>query len=55
MARAFQRDRFTWLPYLLLAFYGYFLNILGPIKPFLKEELSLGPKCVAARGCCISP
>jgi fucose permease len=25
----------------LLAFYGYFLNILGPITPFLKEELKL--------------
>ena len=25
----------------LLAFYGYFLNILGPITPFLKEELEL--------------
>lgn len=37
----FRRDRFTWLAYLLLAFYAYFLNILGPITPFLKEELSL--------------
>ncbi len=41
MAQSFQRDRFTWLAYLLLAFYGYFLNILGPITPFLKEELGL--------------
>ncbi|MBU0492579.1 MAG: MFS transporter [Chloroflexi bacterium] len=39
--RTFHRDRFTWLAYLLLAFYGYFLNILGPITPFLKEELEL--------------
>jgi fucose permease len=37
----FHRDRFTWLAYLLLAFYGYFLNILGPVTPFLKEELRL--------------
>jgi fucose permease len=37
----FQRNRFTWLAYLLLAFYGYFINILGPIAPFLKEELHL--------------
>ncbi|MBN1536315.1 MAG: MFS transporter [Anaerolineales bacterium] len=37
----FRRDRFTWLAYFLLAFYGYFLNILGPITPFLKEELNL--------------
>ncbi len=41
MARTFYRDRFTWLAYLLLAFYGYFLNILGPITPFLKSELGL--------------
>jgi len=37
----FRRDRFTWLAYILLAFYGYYLNILGPITPFLKEELAL--------------
>jgi fucose permease len=41
MTRTFQRDRFTWLAYLLLAFYGYFLNVLGPITPFLKQELEL--------------
>lgn len=41
MPQTFRRDRFTWLAYLLLAFYGYFLNILGPITPFLKEELKL--------------
>jgi fucose permease len=41
MKPAFHRDRFTWLAYLLLAFYGYFLNILGPITPFLKDELQL--------------
>jgi hypothetical protein len=39
MSRTFHRDRFTWLAYLSLAFYGYFLNVLGPITPFLKEEL----------------
>lgn len=39
--QTFHRNRFTWLAYLLLAFYGYFLNILGPITPFLKEELKL--------------
>ncbi len=26
---------------MLLAFYGYFLNILGPITPFIKSELKL--------------
>ena len=41
MSRNFNRDRFTWLAYLLLAFYGYFLNVLGPITPFLKDELHL--------------
>ncbi len=41
MIQTFQRDRFTWLAYLLLAFYGYFLNVLGPITPFLKSELGL--------------
>ena len=37
----FRRDRFTWLAYLSLAVYGYFLNVLGPITPFLKDELGL--------------
>jgi fucose permease len=41
LTQTFQRDRFTWLAYCLLAFYGYFLNIFGPITPFLKEELNL--------------
>jgi fucose permease len=41
MPRTFHRDRFTWLAYLSLAFYGYFLNVLGPITPFLKDELQL--------------
>jgi MFS family permease len=40
-ASSFYRDRSTWLAYILLAFYGYFLNILGPIIPFLKDELRL--------------
>lgn len=41
MTQPFHRDRFTWLMYLLLAFYGYSLNVLGPITPFLKSELEL--------------
>jgi fucose permease len=41
MPQPFHRDRFTWLAYFALAFYAYFLNVLGPITPFLKEELSL--------------
>jgi fucose permease len=41
MHRTFHRDRFTWLAYSSLAFYAYFLNVLGPITPFLKGELRL--------------
>src|SRR5215510_9637995 len=41
MPQTFHRDRFTWLAYLSLGFYAYFLNVLGPITPFLKEELQL--------------
>jgi fucose permease len=40
-AQTFHRNQFTWLAYLLLALYGYFINILGPITPFLKDELKL--------------
>jgi len=41
MQAHFSRDRYTWLAYLMLALYGYFINIIGPITPFLKDELSL--------------
>ncbi len=41
MHQTFHRDRFTWLVYLSLAYYAYFLNVLGPITPFLKDELQL--------------
>ena len=41
VTRTFHRDRLTWLAYFSLAFYGYFLNVLGPITPFLKDELQL--------------
>jgi fucose permease len=41
LAHSFTRNRTTWLSYLLIAFYGYFLNIFGPITPFLKNELDL--------------
>jgi fucose permease len=41
MTQTFHRDRFTWLAYFALAFYAYFLNVLGPITPFIKEELNL--------------
>lgn len=35
------RSRFTWLAYLMLGFYAYMQASLGPIMPFLREELSL--------------
>lgn len=41
MTQSFVRNRTTWLSYLVLALYGYFLNIFGPITPFLKNELEL--------------
>lgn len=41
MPQIYRRDRFTWLAYLFLAFYGYFLNAFGPITPFLKDDLGL--------------
>lgn len=41
MQNTFYRSRFTWVTYILLSFYGYFLNILGPITPFLRDELKL--------------
>jgi len=41
VAQTFTRTRFTWLAYFLLAFYGYFLNIFGPITPYLKDSLNL--------------
>ncbi len=41
MTQTFVRNRVTWLAYLLLAFYSYFLNVFGPITPFLKDELKL--------------
>jgi fucose permease len=41
MQNKFTRDRFTWLIYLFLAIYGYFINVIGPVTPFLKAELGL--------------
>jgi fucose permease len=37
----FRRDGLTWLAYCLLSTFGYFLNVLGPITPFLRSELKL--------------
>lgn len=41
MTQTFRRDRYTWLAYLFLAFYGYYINVIGPVTPFLKDELHL--------------
>jgi MFS family permease len=37
----FVRDRFTWLAYLMLAYYAYLQASLGPLMPFLRAELGL--------------
>ncbi|MCE1255238.1 MAG: MFS transporter [Anaerolineae bacterium] len=41
MQTKFYRSPFTWVTYTLLSFYGYFLNILGPITPFLQDDLHI--------------
>lgn len=38
---AFVRDRFTWLAYGMLAYYAYLQTSLGPVMPFLRDELEL--------------
>lgn len=37
----FERDRFTWLAYLMLGYYAYLQTSLGPVMPFLRAELNL--------------
>lgn len=37
----FVRDRFTWLAYFSLAFFSYIQAALGPLMPFLRDELDL--------------
>jgi fucose permease len=41
MPDRFTRNRFTWLAYLLMAFYSYYINVIGPVTPFLKDEMHL--------------
>ena len=41
MTNHYLRDSFTWLAFFMLALYSYFLNVLGPVAPFLKDELKL--------------
>lgn len=37
----FTRDRFTWMGYLMLAYYAYLQASLGPLMPFLRKEMHL--------------
>jgi fucose permease len=39
--KIFHRTRQTWLLYLAYAVFGYIVNCLGPVTPFLKAELNL--------------
>jgi len=39
--RFFVRDRLTWLSYILIGYYSYLLNALGPSMPFLRADLDL--------------
>lgn len=41
MTQAFIRDRFTWLAYLMLGYYAYTQATLGPLVPFLRDELKI--------------
>lgn len=41
MPPTFTRTRFTWFAYALWTFFGFFINALGPLTPFLKAELNL--------------
>lgn len=41
MTQAFIRDRFTWLAYFALAYYAYTQATLGPLVPFLRDELKI--------------
>jgi fucose permease len=38
---AFTRTRFTWFAYVFWMFFGFYVNVLGPLTPFLKDELKL--------------
>ena len=37
----FVRDRFTWLAYFMLSYFAYMIGALGPIVPFLRNELNI--------------
>jgi predicted MFS family arabinose efflux permease len=37
----FTRDRFTWLAYAMLGYYAFMQSSLGPLIPFLREEIGM--------------
>ncbi len=39
MGQRFVRDSITWLCYLLLGYFAYLMDILGPVTPYLRDEL----------------
>ena len=41
LASPYVRDRFTWLAYAMLAYFAYTQATLGPLIPFLRDELDL--------------
>jgi fucose permease len=41
MQKTFTRDAQTWFTYFMLALYGYMLNVLGPLTPYLRDELQI--------------
>lgn len=41
-ADVFRRDRLTWLAYLMLGYYGYLINGIGPSIPGLRDDLAVG-------------
>lgn len=40
-ATPFRRDRFTWVSYFMLSYFAYIMATLGPMVPFLREELDM--------------
>src|SRR5512136_770015 len=40
-AGRFVRDRSAWFAYIMLGYYSYFINGLGPLTPFLRSEMNL--------------
>jgi fucose permease len=41
IATTFTRTRLTWQSYLMIGYFSYLLNALGPLTPFLRAELNL--------------